>query len=182
MKKNNALKLLFFFFFLWILCRSPVGKIGRVRTELGTKPAPFMAEFSSRGPNIIEPAILKVHTHLAYFCHHIYFISSLPFNCNGTYNFLGLIFQPDITAPGLKIIAAYINAPPFEGVPFNTLSGTSMSCPHVAGLAGLLKTLHPDWSPSAIKSAIMTTGTVLKNPRSTSILIYLRCFTNFSLT
>lgn len=75
------------------------------------------------------------------------------------------IFQPDITAPGVNIIAAFSEAlGPTElsfdkrRVPYITMSGTSMSCPHVAGVSGLLKTLHPDWSPSAIRSAIMTTG------------------------
>lgn len=49
-------------------------------------------------------------------------------------------------------------------IPFSIGSGTSVSCPHVTGIVGLLKTAYPDWSPAVIRSAIMTTGMHLQFP------------------
>nr|XP_043611545.1 subtilisin-like protease SBT5.4 [Erigeron canadensis] len=72
------------------------------------------------------------------------------------------ILKPDITAPGVNIIAAYTQEKK-PVLPYNIESGTSMSCPHVSGVVGLLRNLHPDWSPSAIKSAIMTTAKIKDN-------------------
>lgn len=75
------------------------------------------------------------------------------------------VLQPDITAPGVNVIAAYSGAVsqsglPFDDrrVPYNILSGTSMACPHVSGIVGLLRTKYPWWTPAMFKSAIMTTG------------------------
>ncbi|KAJ6885835.1 hypothetical protein NC651_026483 [Populus alba x Populus x berolinensis] len=117
--------------------KSPVAYISG-STEIGKVVAPVMASFSSTGPNEITPEILK----------------------------------PDITAPGVNILAAYTKAPrrlsrliDRRPLSFNIISGTSMSCPHVSGIAGLLKTMHPDWSPAAIKSAIMTTARTGSNAR-----------------
>lgn len=77
------------------------------------------------------------------------------------------MLQPDITAPGSEIIAAWS---PFASVStvigdvrfvnYNIMSGTSMACPHATGAAAYVKSFHPDWSPAAIKSALMTTGKV----------------------
>ncbi|KAK6118738.1 hypothetical protein DH2020_047543 [Rehmannia glutinosa] len=100
-------------------------------TRLHVAPAPIVASFSARGPNPETPEILK----------------------------------PDLIAPGLNILAAWPDNVGPSGIPsdkrkteFNILSGTSMACPHVSGLAALLKAAHPEWGPAAIRSALMTTA------------------------
>ncbi|KAL5796301.1 hypothetical protein ACOSQ2_001121 [Xanthoceras sorbifolium] len=94
-------------------------------------PAPFIASFSSRGPNPGSQRLLK----------------------------------PDIAAPGLDILASYTPLKSLTGLKgdtqyskFTLMSGTSMACPHVAGVAAYVKSFHPSWSPAAIKSAILTSA------------------------
>jgi hypothetical protein len=88
----------------------------------------------------------------------------------------GDLLKPDLIAPGQDILAAV--APPGNaGRDFDLYSGTSMSSPHVAGLAALFKDLHPTWSPMAIKSALMTTATDVLDggtpaPNTNPILIF----------
>jgi subtilisin family serine protease len=69
----------------------------------------------------------------------------------------GDLLKPDLIAPGQDILAA-VAPPANHGLDFNLYSGTSMSAPHVAGVAALLMDLHPNWSPAAIKSALMTSA------------------------
>ncbi|KAB2007790.1 hypothetical protein ES319_D10G055400v1 [Gossypium barbadense] len=111
-------------------------------TRLGVRPAPVVASFSARGPNPETPEILK----------------------------------PDVIAPGLNILAAWPDKVGPSGVSsdsrnteFNILSGTSMACPHVSGLAALLKAAHPEWSPAAIKSALMTSAYTVDNRGETML-------------
>ncbi|KAL7124466.1 hypothetical protein ABFS83_14G050000 [Erythranthe nasuta] len=73
--------------------------------------------------------------------------------------------KPDISAPGVNILAAWSpNIPPsvfssdHRSVDWNFETGTSMSCPHVSGVVALLKSAHPRWSPASIRSALMTTA------------------------
>ncbi|KAF7848920.1 hypothetical protein BT93_L1445 [Corymbia citriodora subsp. variegata] len=118
---------------------NPTATIGFGGTVLGIQPSPVVAAFSSRGPNLVTPQILK----------------------------------PDVIGPGVNILAAWSGAVGPTGLQkdarktqFNIMSGTSMSCPHISGLAALLKAAHPDWSPSAIKSALMTTAYTRDNTNS----------------
>lgn len=81
---------------------------------------------------------------------------------------LGSVLKPDVTAPGVAILAAVsrwnrgvaapgaLNTAADGAVGF--LQGTSMSSPHVAGAATLLEAVHPAWTPQEIKSALMTTA------------------------
>ncbi|VVB16572.1 unnamed protein product [Arabis nemorensis] len=110
--------------------KSPQATILKTET-IFNQIAPKVASFSSRGPNTIATDILK----------------------------------PDITAPGVEILAAYsLESSPSQSdsdtrrVKYSVISGTSVSCPHVAGVAAYVKTFNPKWSPSMIHSAIMTTA------------------------
>jgi subtilisin family serine protease len=79
------------------------------------------------------------------------------FSSRGPLRASGSVLKPDVIAPGQDILAGV--APPGNaGRLFDLYSGTSMSSPHVAGLAALFKQKYPGWSPMAIKSALMTTG------------------------
>ncbi|XP_042417243.1 subtilisin-like protease SBT3.18 [Zingiber officinale] len=112
--------------------RNPTARIMPSRTAIGSSPAPSVAYFSSRGPSSVSPDILK----------------------------------PDVAAPGVNILAAWSpkSTPTYlfpydrRSVNWNFNSGTSMACPHVSGVVALIRSVHPDWSPAMIKSALMTTA------------------------
>jgi subtilisin family serine protease len=74
----------------------------------------------------------------------------------------GDLLKPDITAPGVDVIAAV--APPNHADNlWDTESGTSMSSPHIAGIAALIRSKNPTWSPMAVKSALLTTAGTVDN-------------------
>ncbi|CAA2971237.1 subtilisin-like protease [Olea europaea subsp. europaea] len=78
------------------------------------------------------------------------------FSSRGPNSLSPAILKPDIAAPGVDILAAYPPSSIIKGYVFS--SGTSMAAPHVSGIAALLKSLHPDWSPAAIRSALVSTA------------------------
>ncbi|KAJ0966246.1 hypothetical protein J5N97_027384 [Dioscorea zingiberensis] len=82
------------------------------------------------------------------------------------------ILKPDISAPGVNIIAAWspnasVSDSPVDkrSVFYNILSGTSIACPHVSAVAAYVKSIHPSWSSAAILSALVTTATPMNESR-----------------
>ncbi len=74
---------------------------------------------------------------------------------------INTLLTPDVTNPGVDILAAYRSGATTAGEPtveYAISSGTSMSSPMTAGSAALIKALHPTWGPAEIKSALMDTG------------------------
>ena len=78
---------------------------------------------------------------------------------------LGDWIKPDVTAPGIEILAGRSPQPHPAAIPsgppgddFMAIAGTSMSSPHAAGVSALVKAAHPDWTPGQIKSALMTSS------------------------
>jgi hypothetical protein len=73
------------------------------------------------------------------------------------------VIKPDVAAPGVSIIAAETPEPNAQaggtpGALWQSISGTSMASPHVAGTFALLKSAHPDWTPAMAKSSLMTSA------------------------
>jgi len=67
------------------------------------------------------------------------------------------LLKPDVSAPGAQILSSTLQE--FTGgSPFAVFDGTSMSSPHVAGAAALLLQLHPGWTPSQVKSALVSSA------------------------
>ncbi|CAL9199498.1 unnamed protein product [Musa hybrid cultivar] len=102
---------------------NPTASISFGGAVLGAS-APSVAFFSSRGPSLACPSIIK----------------------------------PDISGPGVNILAAWMDSEGTGESNYNIISGTSMATPHLSGVAALIKSVHPKWSPAAIKSAIITTS------------------------
>ncbi|XP_016489225.1 subtilisin-like protease SBT3 [Nicotiana tabacum] len=115
----------------------PKASISFQETRTDVKPAPVVSAFSSRGPSRSYLRVAK----------------------------------PDIIAPGELILAAWpsnvsaavIGVNTFLDSDYRLESGTSMAAPHIAGIAAMLKGVHPEWIPSAIRSAMMTTANPLDN-------------------
>jgi subtilisin family serine protease len=76
---------------------------------------------------------------------------------NGIWDFFDFIEQVLPQYDGLTVLAD-------GGFRYGFLNGTSMSSPHAAGVAALVKQIHPNWSPGAVKAAVQRSAQHLDCP------------------
>ena len=104
---------------------APRAALSGITLEESPSLADRMAYFSSRGPDLTSPNVIK----------------------------------PDVTAPGVAIWAAFSShSGPAGTAEYNIIQGTSMSSPHAAGAAALVRAVNRAWTPDNVKSALMSTG------------------------
>ena len=77
--------------------------------------------------------------------------------------------KPDVTAPGVDIMGAEADGQAAVSPEYQFLSGTSMSSPHNAGAGALMASLHPDWTPQEIKSALMMSSTTANTVKENGV-------------
>ncbi len=75
------------------------------------------------------------------------------FTSRGPHGSIGVV-KPDVAAPGDTIASAGVGT----GNNVLVISGTSMAAPVTAGVAALVKSTHPNWTPTQLKAAVMNTA------------------------
>lgn len=114
---------------------APTAELSKAQVFLDT-PAPFLAGFSSRGPNVSNNSMLK------------------PDIAAPGVSIVAALTPTTTAAEVTALKAGGSTTKTGSGL----LSGTSMASPHIAGVAALLKQQHPSWTPAMIRSAIMTSA------------------------
>ncbi|GGH34403.1 S8 family serine peptidase [Paenibacillus segetis] len=152
------------------LSESIVGKDDYINVSLGDSFS-FIPTFDLKGTEgraLVRALIAYPDQTLKFTFPDDYAVSTIPGDYLASFSSWGpnadnnLSIKPDFTAPGENILSTYpkFDSPTYE-TSYERLSGTSMAAPHVAGLALLIKQLHPDWAPLDIRAALANTADVI---------------------